>query len=39
MQAGQERVEAERTSAECWSEAAKRQVEDVDQALQDALWR
>jgi site-specific DNA recombinase len=37
MQAEQDRIEAERTSAERWSDAAKRQVEDVDQALQDAL--
>jgi hypothetical protein len=37
MQAEQDRIEAERTSAEHWSEAAKRQVEDVDQALKDAL--
>jgi hypothetical protein len=27
----------ERAAAERWSEAAKRQVEDVDQALADAL--
>jgi site-specific DNA recombinase len=37
MQAEQERIETERVSAERWSDAAKRQVEDVDQALADAL--
>jgi hypothetical protein len=37
MQAEQERIEAERGGAERWSETAKRQVEDVDQALADAL--
>jgi hypothetical protein len=37
MQAEQTRIEAERTSAERWSDIAKRQVEDVDQALKDAL--
>lgn len=37
MQAEQDRITAERASAERWSDAAKRQVEDVDQALADAL--
>jgi hypothetical protein len=37
MQAEQSQLEAERASAERWSAAAKRQVEDVDQALADAL--
>lgn len=37
MQVEQERIEAERTSAEHWSDMTKRQVKDVDQALVDAL--
>jgi site-specific DNA recombinase len=37
MQAEQDRIEAERGSAERWSDAAKRQVEEVDQALTYAL--
>ena len=37
MKAEQERIEAERATTERWSDAAKRQVDDVDQALEDAL--
>ncbi len=37
MQAEQDRIAAERAAGERWSDAAKRQVEDVDQALADAL--
>ena len=37
MQAEQARIETERVNAEHWSDMAKRQVEDVDQALKDAL--
>jgi hypothetical protein len=37
MQAEQERIEAERTTTERWSKTAQREVQDVDQALEDAL--
>ncbi len=37
MQAEQQRIEAERTSAERWSDDAERQVADIDRALTDAL--
>jgi site-specific DNA recombinase len=37
MQTEQERIEGERTAAERYSRTAKREVEDIDQALTDAL--
>jgi hypothetical protein len=37
MRAEQERIEAERTEVERWSNVARREVEDVMQALDDAL--
>ncbi len=37
MQAEQERIEGERAATERWSEAARLEVEEVDQALKDAL--